>query len=57
MGKNIAVAITSDKGLCGGINSTVCKFSRALTDTTGTEGECTAPWKAAGWHQERGRSL
>lgn len=36
--KNIAVAITSDKGLCGGINSTVCKFARVTSDTTGTDG-------------------
>ena len=33
------MAITSDKGLCGGINSSVCKFVRATTDLTGTEGE------------------
>lgn len=28
--KNIIVTITSDKGLCGGINSTSVKISKAL---------------------------
>ena len=28
MEKNVTVPITSDKGLCGGINSTVTKYSR-----------------------------
>ncbi|PSC70627.1 ATP synthase subunit mitochondrial [Micractinium conductrix] len=27
--KNVYVPVTSDKGLCGGINSTVCKYTRA----------------------------
>lgn len=27
--KNVYVPITSDKGLCGGINTTVCKYTRA----------------------------
>jgi F-type H+-transporting ATPase subunit gamma len=30
VGKNVVVPITSDKGLCGGINSTVCKQARAV---------------------------
>jgi F-type H+-transporting ATPase subunit gamma len=28
--KKLIVTISSDKGLCGGINSTVVKYSRAL---------------------------
>jgi hypothetical protein len=32
--KNVIVAITSDKGLCGGINSTSVKVSRALHKLT-----------------------
>lgn len=32
------VAITSDKGLCGGINSTVCKQTRAVYHVVGDEG-------------------
>ena len=31
---NVAVAISSDKGLCGGINSTVSKYTRAVLKTT-----------------------
>lgn len=38
VGKNIVVAITSDKGLCGGINSTVCKHARAVYHVVGDEG-------------------
>ncbi len=30
----MAVAISSDKGLCGGINSTVSKYTRAVLKTT-----------------------
>jgi len=38
--KNVIVAITSDKGLCGGINSTSVKVSRALHKlTSGPEKE------------------
>lgn len=37
VGKNMTVGITSDKGLCGGINSSICKFTRVTQDTTGTE--------------------
>ena len=32
--KNVIVAITSDKGLCGGINSTSVKVSKALQKMT-----------------------
>jgi F-type H+-transporting ATPase subunit gamma len=32
--KNVIVAITSDKGLCGGINSTSVKVSKALLKMT-----------------------
>lgn len=32
--KNVIVAITSDKGLCGGINSTSVKVSKALHKLT-----------------------
>eukprot|EP00891_Asterochloris_glomerata_P000769 jgi/Astpho2/769/Aster-00628 len=35
---NVAVAISSDKGLCGGINSTVSKYTRAVLKTTEGEG-------------------
>ena len=28
--KNLTVAITTDKGLCGGINSTVCRYVRGI---------------------------
>ncbi|GAB4815770.1 hypothetical protein N2152v2_002816 [Parachlorella kessleri] len=31
--KNITVPITTDRGLCGGINTTVCKYARATTKT------------------------
>lgn len=34
MKKNVIVAITSDKGLCGGINSTSVKVSKALHKLT-----------------------
>lgn len=30
MKKNVIVTISSDKGLCGGINSTAVKISRGL---------------------------
>lgn len=30
MKKNVIITISSDKGLCGGINSTSVKISRAL---------------------------
>ena len=36
--KNIVVPITTDKGLCGGINSTVCKYVRASLNVTGHDG-------------------
>ncbi|KAK9834034.1 hypothetical protein WJX81_004869 [Elliptochloris bilobata] len=29
--KNVTVAITTDKGLCGGINSTVCRYVRGMS--------------------------
>ena len=32
------VPITTDKGLCGGINSTVCKYVRASLNVTGHDG-------------------
>lgn len=39
--KNLAVAVTSDKGLCGGINSSVSKFTRATTKTFAGEDRTT----------------
>ena len=36
--KNIFVPITTDRGLCGGINTTVCKYTRAAMHAEG-EGE------------------
>lgn len=36
--KNVVVSVSSDKGLCGGINSTVVKISRALHKLTA--GKC-----------------
>lgn len=36
-GKTLIVPITSDKGLCGGINSTVVKYTRVLNDMNGGE--------------------
>lgn len=33
--KNIYVPVTSDKGLCGGINTTVCKYTRASISAEG----------------------
>ncbi|KAK9051907.1 hypothetical protein SSX86_028535 [Deinandra increscens subsp. villosa] len=39
--KNVIVTVTSDKGLCGGINSTSVKISRALYKiNSGPETEC-----------------
>ncbi|KAK9868617.1 hypothetical protein WJX84_007088 [Apatococcus fuscideae] len=35
--RNVAVAITSDKGLCGGINTTIAKAVRGTLTTTGGE--------------------
>jgi F-type H+-transporting ATPase subunit gamma len=35
---NVVVPVTTDKGLCGGINSTVCKYSRATMKATEGEG-------------------
>jgi F-type H+-transporting ATPase subunit gamma len=37
--KNVTVPITSDKGLCGGINSTVAKISRGVLKATDGEGK------------------
>ena len=31
--KNITVPVTTDRGLCGGINTTVCKYARATVKT------------------------
>lgn len=31
--KNVTVPVSSDKGLCGGINSTVTKFTKAIVKT------------------------
>ena len=31
---NVTVAYTSDKGLCGGINSTVTKYTRGVVRAT-----------------------
>ena len=49
MEKNIVVPVTSDKGLCGGINSTVVKYSRGTMNTV-REGAFSlrspAPWAA-----------
>ena len=39
VGKNVVVPITSDKGLCGGINSTVCKQARAVYHVVADEGQ------------------
>lgn len=46
----MVVPITSDKGLCGGINSTVCKYARATLSMDGAEGAhlpLRAPHRAA----------
>lgn len=45
VGKNVVVAITSDKGLCGGINSTVCKHTRAVYHVMADEGQ----WPCVIW--------
>ena len=34
----MVVPITSDKGLCGGINSSVSKYARALLSMDGQDG-------------------
>lgn len=33
--KNITVPVTTDRGLCGGINTTVCKYARATIKAIG----------------------
>ena len=38
MEKNVVVPITTDKGLCGGINSTVSKYARATLSMIGDDG-------------------
>lgn len=45
VGKNVVVPITSDKGLCGGINSTVCKQARAIYHVVADEGQ----WQRYCW--------
>lgn len=37
--KNITVPITTDRGLCGGINTTVCKYARATLKAIGGAAE------------------
>lgn len=37
--KNVILTISSDRGLCGGINSTAVKFSRALFRVNGDDGK------------------
>ena len=37
--KNIYVPVTTDKGLCGGINTSVCKYTRASMAAEGGEGK------------------
>lgn len=41
--KNVFVPITSDKGLCGGINSTVCKYTRASVKAVADSAAADAP--------------
>ena len=36
--KNVVVPITKDKGLCGGINTTVCKYARATLKIADEDG-------------------
>nr|6RD4_S Chain S, ATP synthase gamma chain, mitochondrial [Polytomella sp. Pringsheim 198.80]6RD9_S Chain S, ATP synthase gamma chain, mitochondrial [Polytomella sp. Pringsheim 198.80]6RDB_S Chain S, ATP synthase gamma chain, mitochondrial [Polytomella sp. Pringsheim 198.80]6RDC_S Chain S, ATP synthase gamma chain, mitochondrial [Polytomella sp. Pringsheim 198.80]6RDE_S Chain S, ATP synthase gamma chain, mitochondrial [Polytomella sp. Pringsheim 198.80]6RDG_S Chain S, ATP synthase gamma chain, mitoc len=37
--KSVVVAVTSDKGLCGGLNSNITKYTRATLATTESEGK------------------
>lgn len=43
--KQVAVAVTSDKGLCGGLNSTITKYSKVLMAMT-PSGEYTKTWSS-----------
>lgn len=38
--KTITVAVTSDKGLCGGLNSNITKYTKALMQMYKGSGEC-----------------
>lgn len=51
--KNLTVAITSDKGLCGGINSAVAKYSRATVGAVGSGDGKVAEYVVIG---EKGKS-
>ncbi len=35
---NVVIPITTDKGLCGGINTTVCKYARATLSIDDADG-------------------
>jgi len=37
--KNVTVPVTTDKGLCGGINTMICKYSRATMKIASPEAE------------------
>ncbi len=37
--KNVTIPVTTDKGLCGGINTMICKYSRASMQIANPEGE------------------
>jgi F-type H+-transporting ATPase subunit gamma len=37
--KNVTVPVTTDKGLCGGINTMICKYSRATMQIANPESE------------------
>ena len=37
--KNVTIPVTTDKGLCGGINTMICKYSRATMKIANPEGE------------------
>lgn len=39
--KTVTVAVTSDRGLCGGLNSSITKYTRALLRLTEPAGEAT----------------
>lgn len=51
--KNVILTISSDRGLCGGINSTSVKFSRALFNVSKAEGSEHGKYIVIG---EKGRS-
>lgn len=51
--KNLTVAVTTDKGLCGGINTAVAKYSRATVSAVATGEGKIAEYVVVG---EKGRS-